>query len=244
MTQLSQHRVPVRGPWLAATALVLLAGLGMTYFGTMRVVTGLTLLPSDPTLDSIQQLKPVPDAALDRLIAAQASALAVTDDSRIWGYQGLALGLKASLAQQAGTSADKVSALRDEAKDALVKSLQGAPANPYVWTRLAVLTEEAEGPPETALSYWRYAQLTGPNEPRLRLARIKTGILLWSLMNDADRATLARDLVNSWPADQEGIVTLADNDFARAVVRSSLLADLQKLMQFEKEYAKTHKALK
>jgi hypothetical protein len=156
----------------------------------------------------------------------------------------LALWLKATAKQQAGAGADQITALQDEAKADLVRSLEGVPANPYVWTRLAAISEGTSVSSETILAYWRYAQLTGPNEPRLRFSRVQIGIPLWNIMSDADRALLARDLLSGWPADQAGIVSLADNNFARAVVRSSLLADLQKLIQFEKELAKTQKAVK
>ena len=130
-----------------------------------------------------------------------------------------------------------VAALRRGAREALATSLSFAPANPYVWIRLTLLSEQDGDPPEKSLSYWRYSVVTGPQEDRIRFIRTTLGLPLWSYMDVKDRESLFEDIRNDFVPQSSEFVTLARDPFARAVIRSALITDLPKLKRFEMELA-------
>lgn len=217
----------------ADVVLVLALGIFLLITAARQAAYALTIAPSTQTLDAILDREIVPPSDVDSLIKRETSALNILDTAVGWADLGMAQGLRASYAS--GT--EEAATLKEAAHQSLIRSLVRAPANPYIWLRLAVLRLDQGAPDSEILTYWRQSHLTGPNENRLYLARIGTGLGLWNDMTTADRQALFHDIQYDWPQNQNELVGMAAKPFSRAVIRSALLADLTKLRAFEEIYA-------
>jgi hypothetical protein len=226
-------RVALKVPFKHSPSyIVLSAGTLLLFCGFRQAVASISLLPTTDVLDQIELLEPVGPDSLRALITDQRFSLSVLDDPATASGLGLALSLQAT----AGRSVDADGV--DEAKHLLMHSVALAPANPYVWTRLALLSSS----PEETLRYWRLSKATGPNEIRLRLIRVKLALPIWQIMTKRDHEDVFDDVFYAWPSltnddDLKFVNMAAEDPLARAIIRSALLRDLARLADFEKRLA-------
>jgi hypothetical protein len=209
--------------------LPLAGGIWLAVFGLRQVVAALLIVPSNATLERIQNLEPVTPVALVGLADRQSNSLAVMDSAAGWSNLGLALALQA----ESASAADRADLLT-RTVEALRTSLTLAPANPYVWTRLAVVRHSTGARDAEIMRYVRLSWMTGPNEERLRLPRIGLTLGHWSAVTEADRQSLLEDIRHAWDLRHEDILPLATSPFATNVVRAALIPDLANLRTFEK----------
>lgn len=205
-------------------------GLFLLFFGLRQAISALIVLPSNPTLKAIDEQRAVSADALTRLIGAEQSALAIQETAEGWGNLGLALSL-----QYRPNSTDRAT-LR-QARQAVVRSLSLAPADPYNWMRLAVVELILGTDYKQVATDWRMAFLTGPNETQLRGARAALAITLWTQLSDADRDSLFTDIRGAWHENKDAVVAMAADPFTANVIRAALVVDLSKLIAFEKMLA-------
>lgn len=204
-----------------------LLGAFVTLFGLWQAIPALSLLPSSQTVSEIQSLAPVSPGQLDKLIEAERTALPIRGTAGDWSNLGIALALKSE-------QGDQDHALLNQSKDALKHSLELAPANPYLWIRLAIIDAAQEMEASSQLDEWRMSVMAGPNELRLGVPRTVIAIPLWDYLNTSDRQAVFTDIRNGWRSDPLKIMTLANSTFSTNVIRASLASDLPILLTFEK----------
>jgi hypothetical protein len=141
---------------------------------------------------------------------------------------GLALAIEAD-----GAAPARRAALLGDAAVALEDSLSRAPANPYVWTRLALVRQSLGADDAELLRYLRLSWQTGPNEERLRLSRIRLALQHWTMLQGQDRPSLFTDIRYAWRDNPDDLISVARSDFIRNVIRAALLPDLPALTAFE-----------
>jgi hypothetical protein len=210
----------------------LAGGLWLMIFALRQLIAALLVVPGGPTLARLQHLEPAPAGALARLIDTQSRSLAVLDSAGGWSNLGLALAL-----QSETSPAPERAALLGRAEAALRTSVSLAPANPYVWTRLAIVRQTAGADDGELLGYLRLSWLTGPSEERLRVPRIRLVLGHWGALTEKDRQFLFRDIRDAWAWQREDVLPVADTPFAVNVVRAALVPDPASLTAFDKALA-------
>jgi hypothetical protein len=215
-------------------SLPLAGGLGLMVFASRSLLSAAMLAPSASILDGLQHLRPASTAELARLAYDLKQSLAVQQTAASWSALGMVLALQAEVAP-----APDRSVLVESATAALRSSLGMAPANPYVWARLALVREGAGDQAAEILRYLHMSWETGPNEERLRPTRIGLALRHWQDVPDSDRPALFEDIRNGWASAPEGILALVRTSADANVVRASLVTNLGQLASFEAALART-----
>ncbi len=210
----------------AELVLAAVVGVSLLFFGLRETISAAILWPSNATLKQIDELQTVAPDALSRLISREETSLAIRDSAEGQGNLGLALAL---LAER--NANDK--AMLEKAQHALVRSLSSAPADPYVWTRLAIVRQHLGFDPRQIADDWRMAEMTGPNEDRLRIPRLGLAVSLWSELTESDRAVLFTDIRAAWNEDRDSVAKIASDAFTANVIRAALAVDVPQLLAFE-----------
>ncbi len=219
----------------ATTVLALVAGAVLLVTALPRTIAALTMLPGDPVLREIQNLRPVGRDSLDILIAAQRRGLLYGESGRKWTDLGLAqLLLAGEPGQQGGVEKDLVS----RAIASLKTGLALAPANPFAWTRLAVAHSLMTGPSPSVVSALRMAMLTARYEPRLLFIRLDLCLQSWSYFRAADHELVFQQIRLAWRKNPDRLVDLAVETGQVNVVRAALLRSHQDLLAFERRLRK------
>ncbi len=198
--------------------------------GGRQLVAGLLGLPANAVLNRLQERTGTVDThLLHRFAATEQASLAMRSQAAGWSSLGLALAIEAERDDTAERSV-----LLGQARQAVVESLALAPANPYAWSRLAVIEQALGEDRGVAASHWRLAVMTGPVEDWLYLARARTAIALWPELTDKDHAAVFSAIQWLWRYQAPSVLQLAEDPFSLNVVRASLAADPRQLIAFEK----------
>ena len=204
-----------------------LLGCFLIVFGLRQAGPALLLLPVSATIDAMREQKDVPPEALDSLISAERTSLALRESAVGYSDMGLALTLRAR-------AVDNPKELLEQARDALTRSVALSPANPYAWIRLATVQQSLGADTALIAKEWRMAVMTGQNEERLRLPRIKTALGIWPELTPTDRANVFTDIRALWRQDKTTLLQEAAVPFSANVIRAALVVDLPELIAFEK----------
>lgn len=195
-----------------------------------RLLASVTVLPSAPTLNRLQSLKPVKTADLERLVRNQSRALVWQAGGRTWTDLGLAQLL---LAERLGHDDPRGRDLFAAARQALTEGLSVAPANPFAWSRLAYAEAVLAGWSEAATSALRMAFITGPYEPRLLWPRLRLALSAWPHVGPADQEMISYQLRQAWSADPEALTALVSEQDQIDIARAALAANSADLRAFE-----------
>ena len=215
----------------ATLALALIAGAVLVVAGIPRTIAAFTMLPGDPVLREIQNLRPVEQDSLDVLITAQGRGLFFGESGRKWTDLGLAQLL---LAREQGVQGGFGKEMVSEAIASLKTGLALAPANPFAWTRLAYARSLLSGPSPSVASALRMAMLTARYEPRLLFIRLELCLQSWSYFRPDDRELVYREVRFAWRKKPKRLVDLAVGTGRVNVVRAALLRSREDLSAFEK----------
>jgi tetratricopeptide (TPR) repeat protein len=213
--------------------LAVIIGIALACFGIRQALASLAMVPSGPTVETLRLLKDVSKEDLERLVDNENRALALLDSPRDWSNLGLALSLQGEAAADKSQRSERLL----QADQALRQSLSLAPANPYVWLRLALVRQANGGEPKDVLAPWRMSIVTGPSEDRLWKARIRMGVDYWPNLTEFDRQTVFADVRRAWTKDWTDVMSIATNPFTINVIRAALLTDFAEYTNFEKELA-------
>jgi len=200
---------------ILAGALSIAAGLALVAVAVPLAGSGLAEVPGNSVLRHLYEGNPGP-TALRRLIRSREASL----DWRETGRTAKELGLARMMLAE---SAPKMERVRQYAlaERALLRGLALAPADPYAWTRLALVRMALARAPEEVAGALVPALASGPNEETLLRPTARAALYGWEALGGEDRRG-ARALVGSaWRADPVG--TAAD---AAALGRAELLADI------------------
>ena len=113
-----------------------------------------------------------------------------------------------------------------------------APANPFVWTRLAYAQSLLTGPSPSVASALRMALLTARYEPRLLFIRLELCLRSWSYFKSDDHQLVFQQVRLAWRKNGRRLVDLAVETGQVNVVRAALLGSRKDLSGFEKRLGK------
>lgn len=126
-------------------------------------------LPADPVLRQLREGRTVESNALKHLIETRQKALSWRNRPEDRAILGLAYMIQAERA-----SADAIDVALDRAEAELRQALWVAPADPHVWTRLALVRLRQGRPHAAAEALW-LSYATGLHVPELQAARAALG---------------------------------------------------------------------
>jgi hypothetical protein len=212
-------------------------GLGLSGFALRQMIAALATIPSNSAVTAAQLLNPVPETDLDGWIENETRALSVLETGSDWSNLSLALAMKGG----AMTDPDRRKVLFVRADGALQRSLRLSPANPYAWERLALLRQAFGAEPRDVINAWRMSILTGPNEDRLWIQRVRTAIDNWATLTDADQQAAFADIQHAWNRDPMSVVDIAVNPFTINVIRAALVADFINISNYERALRDRHR---
>ncbi|WP_156092491.1 hypothetical protein [Rhodovibrio salinarum] len=139
----------------------LLLGVGLLALAVPITGAALSRLPGDAVLRDLRADKAVGVRALNRLIDSRQMAGRWREDPRDLGDLVLAYLLLAE--RPAGDPAHLLAA-----EQTVTAALRAAPADPYGWTRLALVRWQLGRPAESIRAALNAACTTGPNSTRLK----------------------------------------------------------------------------
>jgi len=207
--------------------LLLVLGIGLILLGARQFVPALYLLGDGEILGATQQTRSESAGSLAQLIADETSALSLRETATGWSDLGQAL-----MQQAAAHGAPP--ALVHEARQALITSLALAPAEPYVWTRLAIADQLLDIPTDRKVADWRMAYMTGPNELSLQALRMQLAIPLWPDLSNDDHEAVFADILGGWRKDPNSVLSAARDTFSTNIIRAALVRDIPELVKFDR----------
>ena len=220
---------------LATAGLVILAGAVLLVGAVPRTITALAMLPGDPVLTEIQNLRPVGRDDLEILITSQRRGLRFGESGRKWTDLGLAQLLSA---REQGVRGGIKIEMVFQAIASLKTGLALAPANPFAWTRLAYAQSLTMGPSPSVASALRMAMLTARYEPRLLFIRLELCLRSWSYFRTDDHELVFQQVRLAWRKNGKRLVDMAVKTGQVNVVRAALLGSRKDLSAFEKRLRK------
>ena len=187
----------------ASVALSLIAGAVLLGTAVPRTIAAIAMIPGKPVLREIQNLRAVPRDRLGILIAAQRRGLRFGESGRKWTDLGLAQLL---LARGDGMQGGVGKEMLFQAIASLRTGLALAPANPFVWTRLAYAQSLMTGPSPSVASALRMAMLTARYEPRLLFIRLELCLRSWPYFRTDDHELVFQQVRLAWRKHGERLV--------------------------------------
>lgn len=214
---------------LVALLSALMAG-ALLVLAVPRLFAAVTLLPSAPAQERMQNMQPVATRGIERLIRNQRRALVWHPNGRTWTDLGLAQLL---LAERLIDDDPQARSRFDSARRALTEGLSTAPANPFAWSRLAYTKAVLDGWTPQAISTLRMAFITGPFEPRLLWPRLRLSLSAWPVIPPEDQEMVLQQLRQGWEADPETLTALVSRTGRIDVARLALSNSAVDLRAFE-----------
>ncbi|MGB1548249.1 MAG: hypothetical protein ACPHIA_06945, partial [Alphaproteobacteria bacterium] len=178
---------------LAIGASAIFLGIFGLFLSVPILAGDLLLKPGNGTLYRIQERKTVTPEGIGRLIDSRQRALEWWNSEHVWADLGLA-----HLVHSAWVDKPQARSELAAAHEALKQSLNLAPANPYVWTRLAYVNYLLQGVSGEMVNALRMALITGPNEQFIAHVRLELGLLAWGSLTGGDRKLIERQAVRAW----------------------------------------------
>ena len=215
-------------PGLALTLIVggVLLALGVPFAGE-----AITKISANPIVKRIQNHEPVSRKQLEDLIRSREDALYWRESAATWSELGLAQLL---LTLEAEFDDRKKRDLIIASISSLKKSLARAPADAFVWTRLAYAQLLLSGPSPEVATTLRMALQTAPYEPQLFLIRLELAFLGWPYLGPDDRDLVWQQVRWAWRHQPGKLVRLARSLDRIDVVRAALSQAPEDLLRFEK----------
>ncbi len=217
-------------------ALTLIVGGVLLALGVPLAGEAITKISANPVLKRLQKHKSVPREQLEDLIRSREDALYWRESAGTWSELGLAQLL---LASQAETDNQKKRDLKIASISSLKKSLARAPADAFVWTRLAYAQFLLSGPSPEVATTLRMALQSAPYEPRLFAVRLEIAFLCWPYLGPDDRDLVWQQVRWAWRYRPGKLVRLARSLDRIDVVRAALSQAPEELLRFEKLLKKT-----
>ncbi len=200
---------------ILAGALSIAAGLALAAAAVPLAGSGLAEVPGNSVLRRLHDGNPGA-TALRQLIRSREASLAWRQTGRAAKELGLARMMLAESAPETERAGQYALAER-----ALLRGLALAPADPYAWTRLALVRMALARPAQEVARALVPALASGPNEEALLRPAARAALYGWEGL-DADGRRGARSLVGAaWRADPVGTASAA-----AALGRAELLAYL------------------
>lgn len=166
--------------------------------GVLLVVAGVLLLPQAPVradLEAFQKAAAfgldIPDAAVGVAVALPADIGPVADGDLL-GAGALARIVKADRA------ADDARRTLEAARTLLIAQAKTAPANPYLWSRLASVELALGAAPARCLTLLARSFAAGPNAVAAWPARVALGFRLWDHAGEPLRARILDEATRMW----------------------------------------------
>ena len=220
---------PQRGQALLPLAL----SACLLVLGLPRLVSALTMLPTEPVLNALHADRPVSDAELDRLERRLSIARQFSSSGRI--AIDLAAAKLAAVDRLPNRAQSARRELIDDAVALLEDGLAETPANSFAWARLAYARSLKNGLGPAAADGWRMSVLTAPADRRLALWRTRLGIALVSSFIEGDRALLDGQIDLAWRSNHEELARYAKaaGPEVTQIVRAALVNQPEELERFD-----------
>lgn len=181
---------------ILAVAGAMAMGLALLWLSGPRLIAALSMLPGDaikaeylPNL--LAGREPYPSATERQVWRnSRLAALEWVDDPAAWGDLALLDMLEA---RQAPDRAQRKEHL-EAARDAVVRSISGSPANGFMWLRLATIEMSLDSPAEAVLSALEASIRVAPYEPSAFRLRLLIGFRYWQETSEVQRKQLREQL--------------------------------------------------
>jgi hypothetical protein len=213
-------------PLIAAAIAVALVALAVP-----RLLAGAISGPFDDTVRALGRGDPVSDDALLLALGSRLRAIALIGDAR-YHADVAALRFADYLAnpEQSWRLDLAIAAHRD--------ALDRAPAQPFLWSRLALAEMLRDGYRPAVGEALRLSLATGRHEPRLLMPRLELAFTVWPLLPDALRAELAQQVVLAMRWQPQALVAATRRYHRLAEVRDALVASPDLRNRFNLLYEK------
>lgn len=156
-----------------------------------RVRASLNHVPVDSAIDKLNNNKTLSDAKLAELIATAQTSIELHDNPRYWEDLSALFFYRA---QQQGLSA---TALK-QARHSMEQSLLRAPANAYLWYRLATVDILMQQPADKTAKKLMMSIMVGPNESRYLIPRLSFCLMLFSAFTEHDFDGIRSQVLTAW----------------------------------------------
>lgn len=170
---------------------ILLLSITLFFMALPRVRASLNHIPVDSAIDKLNNNKTLSDSKLAQLIATAQTSIELHDNPRYW--QDLS-ALFFYQAQQQGLSN---TALK-QAQHSMEQSLLRAPANAYLWYRLATIDILMQQSADKAAKKFMMSIMVGPNESRYLIPRLSFCLMLFSAFTEHDFDGIRSQVLAAW----------------------------------------------
>ncbi len=210
--------------WRNSDSLVLLAfplilALFLLWFSVPRLVSSLTILPSQVTLDAIGMGETVPKTATKGAVAARKTASGWIANPKVHSEIG---SLHLLQAKEAGYASPEGRKFLEASIAAEQRSLTLSPAQPYAWVRLLQARLALEGPSKDLSPLFTMAVRTAPTEPRLVMRRLAIGFSFWIFLDTEAKEQLQSQAVIAARHSPTRLALLAKRRYALKLVYEAL----------------------
>jgi hypothetical protein len=207
----------------------LTASAFLIFFGARQFLSDIEVSANRETLENLQDGKLQAVSRILSLADAEKTSLSIVGSAKSFSDLSLA---QSSLASTTDDEIEK-KALLAQARENLRASVIQAPANPYAWLRLALISKALGAPDSDAYKYWQMSVMTGPNEDKILTPRITLAVDLWPLLNNADRKAAFADIRNLYAHDHGWQIANEASPFMVNVIRAALVTDMVRFKEYD-----------
>lgn len=205
----------------------LIVALVILWLAVPRAVAGAIMFGSQNTLIAARRGKVVTPADVQRLIAAQRSALAWSDSGESWIHNGYMLLYSTIRSPRIDKTVNRA------AGKALYQGLSQMPVNAEGWYWLAVVRQRDDGASTKVASALRMSIFTGPHVPVLAIVRLRLMLRNWRQYSVDERNSVYRQIQFAWSVSPDGVVNIAVNSRNDWPIRIALALQPDDLKKFE-----------
>ena len=212
---------------LVLLAFPFLLALFALWFSVPRLVSAVTLLPSQATLEAVGKGETISERAVKNAISGRKAAAGWVADPGTFAEIG---SLHLVEAERAGYDTPEGTRLLEASIAAERQSLSLSPAQPYAWVQLFQARIALEGPSEDLSRIFTMSVKTAPTEPPLVMRRLELGLAIWFFLNPEATESLRSQAVIAAQHFPTRLAELAKKRYALQLVYDAL-ADKPELRQ-------------
>jgi len=215
--------------FISLTACVL--GGVIVFLAVPRTVGAFSLLLVDPIRQQMRERQEVPVERLLALQEAQAAVYAALPSGGLAFHKSIT---ESAIARTFPSGSPEREVWNDRAQSSVEQSVLVAPAEPYVWYRLAFLRMQGgEDFYPAAKGALVYSVLTGPREKPLLFERIGTAIRMWDQLSEDEMALMEDQILWADQVDRARLIQMAKrNRKSLTIIFAAMAKDLNQFRPF------------
>lgn len=198
--------------------IILLLSIALLCMALPRVRASLNNVPVDFAIDKLNNNKAISNIQLTQLISTTQTSIALHDSPHYWEDLSALFFYQA---QQKNLSTP----ILKQAQHSMEQALLRAPANAYLWYRLAVIDILLQQPTEKTAKKLMMSIMVGPNESKYLIPRLSFCLMLFPSLTENELDSIISQILIAWSLSPVDFLRTCASNQAYMNIITNLLKD-------------------